>query len=228
MIAFEPNSDLFDLLARSLRANGLERAGFAEAYNVALSDQAGEAVLRVPDTDPSAGTLSGPALGESADLVSESPVRTVLLDSFGIEPAERLILKLTAGGFEHQVLRGAEQTIGRSDDVVILTGLRPEQIARHIPLPEYGRYLAELGFSAYVPSRGGATFEEIGLDALGVTTLGDDRADPGQADRDALRLRRSLVLSKRRLSEDGEIEPEIEPLALPDPLAVNTPISAAG
>lgn len=167
LVAFEPNPRLFGLLARSLRVNGFERSGVAEAFNLALSDAAGEAVLRVPASNPGGGSLTAPPPPmDDGEAWSEHRVRTALLDSLGLEGEGPLFAKIDAEGSEYRILRGAEQTLAREGPVAILMEFTPELIARQLPVPEFARYLASLGFTAHAVPSGGEAFETIPADRL--------------------------------------------------------------
>ena len=117
VFAFEPRSDIFEQLERSVRDNG-----FAERctlHKAALGAEAGERrVGWFPAEKNDGHTFFVPGdAASSADMKSES-VRVARLDDVGIERRIRLI-KLDVEGGEVDVLRGGAGLIGRDLPIIV-------------------------------------------------------------------------------------------------------------
>ncbi len=141
--AFEPNPKMFAILRRWARKP-------VQVHNLALSDQSGQAELRVPRS----------ARGYSNQMGSLSAV-TVTGDYKAVTvPTRRLddwvadqnlgpvgFIKIDVEGFEMAVLRGAEQTL-RRDRPNLLIEL--EERHTHSPLPDLIAEVCGYGYQAYV------------------------------------------------------------------------------
>lgn len=119
--AFEANPRLAGVLKAAAPGN-------VEIHSVAVSSQAGEAVLKVP---VSAGvTLEGWASIEAPLLaqfehMNQIRVETCTLDSFGFTEVD--LLKIDVEGHEMAVLAGARETISRCLPWLIIEALDEQQ-----------------------------------------------------------------------------------------------------
>ncbi|MGV0853238.1 FkbM family methyltransferase [Mycolicibacterium phlei] len=130
VVAFEPQPALAARLAKS-GISGLT------VHNVALSDVVGSADLHVPSrlhSRASLGALDVPAYTVQVPLTT--------LDSF--EFAEVGFIKVDVEGHEEALLRGAENTLRRSDAIVYI-----EVEERHNPggLARIVNWFADLGYT---------------------------------------------------------------------------------
>lgn len=110
--AFEPHPKQFQYLKRALPRN-------ATAYDLALSDKEGEAVLRLRKGRHGPVNLGGTLADTNVtgDYVS-IPVKTQTLDALGLQNVG--FMKIDVEGFEMTVLRGAAKTIARDKPVIIM------------------------------------------------------------------------------------------------------------
>lgn len=172
VVAFEPNPRLFDLLTRSLWVNGFHRAGITVAHRVALADHAGAGHLSVPRSFLGGGSLSEPDEdGAHADFDRyEVELRT--LDSYELDCDRPVFIKIDCEGAEPALLKGAERTLARAGDLTILMEFTPAFIERSMPVPEFCRYLADLGLRAHLLSEDGRSFMPVTMSEL-------SEAEPG-------------------------------------------------
>jgi len=136
--AYEPNPRMAGFLSAACGPSVTVR-------NVAVSDRAGCASLRIPlqDGTPNEGRagLCAASVGERGEAL-EIPVRTVRLDEEGLKGIG--FIKIDVEGHELAVLRGGEGLI-RSDRPVLLV----EVEQRHIRAP-IGEVLGEIEELGYV------------------------------------------------------------------------------
>ena len=144
--AYEPNPRMAGFLSA---ACGLS----VTVRNVAVSDRAGRASLRIPVRDgaPNEGRAGlGAASVAEGEEVLEIPVRTVRLDEEGLEGIG--FIKIDVEGHELAVLRGAEALI-RSDRPVLLVEVEQRHI--RVPIREVLGEIEGLGYAGcfFVGSR---------------------------------------------------------------------------
>jgi FkbM family methyltransferase len=141
VIAFEPQPRQAIRLEAMVRANSLR----VKVETVALSDRPGSVMLRVPP-----GALRGRATIEQLNAlddltdVEQIEVPTRRLDDY--ELADVGFIKIDVEGHELAVLRGGEQTLRRSEPVLLV-----ELEDRHYPnvVAETNTFLKGLGYSGY-------------------------------------------------------------------------------
>lgn len=119
--AFEANPRLAEELKAGAPAN-------VQVHGLAVSSQAGEAVLTVPVsagvTLEGWGSMEAPLLAQFEQL-NQIRVETCTLDSFGL--AEVDLLKIDVEGHEMAVLEGARKTIGSCLPWLIIEALDEQQ-----------------------------------------------------------------------------------------------------
>lgn len=142
---FEPNPSYAErLVALALPGVTIERA--------ALSDRAGDAVLRVPHVggrdDYGMASLEASAVAD-ADVAQTIPVPLRTLDSYGLTGVG--FIKLDVEGHEEAVLNGAQETI-RANRPAILAEIEERHNAGG--LARIAAQLAALGYTGYYFERG--------------------------------------------------------------------------
>jgi len=155
--AFEPNPAMFAVLAANV-------SGFADrivTHQLALSNAAGEAELRIPIKGsghvPSRASLSTVAVEEGFSAVR---VRVARLDDLGISNVG--FMKIDAEGMEQSVLEGAAGML-RRDRPTLLIELEEEH--RHEPLPQMVRAIRAFGYDCLALCDGVLTpFDRIDLE----------------------------------------------------------------
>jgi FkbM family methyltransferase len=119
--AFEANPRLAGVLKSSAPAN-------VEVHGMAVSSQAGAAVLSVPVsagvTLEGWGSMEAPLLAQFEQL-NQIRVETRTLDSFGLSEVD--LLKIDVEGHEMAVLAGASETIRRCLPWLIIEALDDQQ-----------------------------------------------------------------------------------------------------
>ncbi|QDT56036.1 hypothetical protein Pan44_40860 [Caulifigura coniformis] len=137
--AYEPNPAMRWMLTRCTPQN-------VTVFPRALSDQAGQSVLRVPRREGrysnNIGTLRPASTDADCELI---PVTTTRLDDDGLVDVG--FLKIDVEGHEQQVLRGARELIARDRPVLLV-----EIIAEHNgrPVDETIEFVERLGYCAHV------------------------------------------------------------------------------
>jgi FkbM family methyltransferase len=137
--AYEPNPAMRWMLTRSTPRN-------VTVFPRALSDHAGEAVLRIPRRGArfanNIGTLRTAFEQSQCELI---PVPTTRLDDDGLVDVG--FLKIDVEGHEREVLRGARELIARDRPVLLV-----EIIAEHNgrPVDETIESVERLGYRAHV------------------------------------------------------------------------------
>ncbi|QUD89301.1 FkbM family methyltransferase [Phenylobacterium montanum] len=140
VITFEPNPDYVS----QIKALGVRNG---EIEQVALSEQAGEAELRIPALEggeaPGMASLSEMAVPDGACLRTIH-VRMARLDDYSLSPVG--FIKIDVEGFEESVLAGAMETIRRERPNLLI-----EIEERHNPggLERIRQRLADLNYKGY-------------------------------------------------------------------------------
>lgn len=155
--AFEPMRKSFDMLARSVRANGFDNR--CSLFNAGLGERAGKGSFHLSGhaTNPGSSYVSLGTGGEEIAICA--------IDSINYECPIRFI-KLDVEGFESFVIRGARQTIEKHNPV-IFTEFFPRSL-REIggtSGTEYVALLEELGYTMRIFSPGGSRKRVTSKDA---------------------------------------------------------------
>lgn len=151
--AFEPVTRNADLLARSVVESRFESR--VTLRRTAVSDSAGEAVLRVGrDTLNTGGAFLGEASTGGDDGLDSVRVPTLRLDDAGLRRPVRLV-KMDVEGAEPRVVRGAQAML-RADRPFIVSEVHPEQLARVSASSPTALFadLATLGYTAHAIEAG--------------------------------------------------------------------------
>jgi FkbM family methyltransferase len=134
--AFEPNRDCFRRLSRTVVENGLTEA--ISVTNCAVGEGAGVGTLSIPNNQTALGSVK--RLDRPADT-GQAPIRITSLDqvlpALGVEHVD--LLKIDTEGAEADVLRGAADTLRRTDRVVL--EYHSDALRRQV-----GRLLGDGGF----------------------------------------------------------------------------------
>lgn len=142
--AYEPNPKMFDVLKRGVGAK-------ASVHHAALSDQAGEFALRIPQNarggySNQGGSLNHQKVGES---YGEVMVQTRRLDD---EPITNIgFLKIDVEGHEMAVLDGALKTIARDRPTLLI---EMEQAHTKRPIQDDLKRVTDLGYRMLFLHRG--------------------------------------------------------------------------
>ncbi|MFC0252700.1 FkbM family methyltransferase [Massilia consociata] len=151
--AFEPMRNTYDMLARSVRANGFD--GRCVLYNEGLGASEGEGSfhLNAHATNPGSSYIS---TGEKGERIHIRP-----LDSVDYERRIRF-LKMDVEGFEPHIIRGAARTLAEHAPV-ILTEFFPRSLREigGISGPGYVAMLEKLGYAMTVFTTDGTAGEKV-------------------------------------------------------------------
>lgn len=143
VVAFEPNPDL----ARHLRDLRLKSV---EVREVALSGEAGQATLTMPDRPNGHGYASLKPGFNAGEKLKSFTVAMDRLDNLALGPIG--FIKIDVEGFEEDVLAGATATLANDKPAVLV-----EIVERHNP-GGFGRItgmFAGLGYTGHYFDRGG-------------------------------------------------------------------------
>lgn len=151
--AFEPMRNTFDMLARSVRANGFEKRCSLHNEGLGASEGEGSFHLSSHATNPGSSFISADARGER--------IRIRPLDSVDYERRIRF-LKMDVEGFEPHIIRGATATLARHAPV-ILTEFFPRSLREigGMSGPGYVAMLEKLGYGMTVFSADGSAGETV-------------------------------------------------------------------
>jgi len=151
--AFEPMRNTFDMLARSVRANGFENRCVLFNEGLGASEGEGSFHLSAHATNPGSSYISADARGER--------IRIRPLDSVEYERRIRFI-KMDVEGFEPHIIRGATKTLAEHAPV-ILTEFFPRSLREigDISGPGYVAMLEKLGYTMQVFTTDGTPGERV-------------------------------------------------------------------
>jgi FkbM family methyltransferase len=142
---FEPNP----ICANVLKA-WAEGKGQVKVYNCALSDQAGNSVLHIPQ-DESGFEHDASASLEHGDFVKARHIKVELCTLDGFEFSNISFIKIDVEGHEASVLRGAEQTIRGSSPALLI---EIEQRHNQRNITEIFSELVSWGYRGYFFDKG--------------------------------------------------------------------------
>lgn len=151
--AFEPMRTTFDMLARSVRANGFETRCSLHNEGLGASEGEGSFHLSSHATNPGSSYISADARGER--------IRIRPLDSVDYERRIRF-LKMDVEGFEPHIIRGATRTLAEHAPV-ILTEFFPRSLREigGISGPGYVAMLEQLGYAMTVFTADGSPGDRV-------------------------------------------------------------------
>jgi len=138
--AFEPNPKMFSVLVKGLPQN-------AKAYDTALSDESGSGELLVPLSGrKKAYSNQGASLSRQKVSGEHGVVQieTRTLDSYTFDNIG--FIKIDVEGYEHAVLRGAEETLARCRPTLLIeleerhTGVAIESLVKDVEAYGYHAY----------------------------------------------------------------------------------------
>jgi len=143
--AFEPRSDLLDLLTRTIAENRLTNV---TTHNFALGSQnsRGQVIWSLHDVNPGGTHLVSPDV-VMRDVVAQ-PVLVKTLDACISHRVD--FMKLDVEGSELSVFRGADRILTK-DRPLILVEINPSNLMRTsgVSAPEFGRFVEELDYCLY-------------------------------------------------------------------------------
>ena len=119
IISFEPNQISFQYLSRNLNLLNVE----TQALNMGVGDFKGKAELRAPEFD-SHDHAAYVVPSENGDF------EVTTIDDLELHDEKAIFLKIDVEGAELSVVQGAQDTIARADNVVILFEAHPKQVQR--------------------------------------------------------------------------------------------------
>jgi FkbM family methyltransferase len=151
--AFEPQPRVYPLLWDNLSINGF--SGIARSHQVALSDRAGTATMRIFEGYEAASTIRdvSPDFVCATERQTGRQSRTIDVDVLRLDDVMREVpeihvLKMDAEGHEPAIVKGGQKILARSRNVKIVMELVPPTIGRAESLAHLG-LLRELGFSIF-------------------------------------------------------------------------------
>ena len=138
VLAFEPQSAIFDLLCRSISLN---QARTITACRRAVGDEVGRATILKPDLDAPANFGGVVSLCDVPTFVPTEEVAVTTLDRecVGLEVS---LIKVDVEGYEERVLRGAAETIARCRPLLAV-----ERIHEHTDTAALERQILEMGYA---------------------------------------------------------------------------------
>lgn len=157
VIAIEPDSKNFELLARNIRDNGLSNL---VALNVGVGAERTQATLSALDaSNPGAHSVRPVAAALESTLIEIHRLDELLSD----HPGAIEVLKVDIEGYEIEALQGATETLGRTRRVLIEYSPRFLRACGHEP-QELLELLRSHGFRPNLVERGAlkqTTFSDV-------------------------------------------------------------------
>ena len=156
LYAFEPNPYAFNLLLRTLHANGTVNNPNITLVNKAVSSAAGRRALHYIDQNLAVASLTDPReLG--AGIVEEwgmnlcaTEVETVAIDDYLPHDVIVDLVKIDIEGHEPHALLGMERTIRRSPAIRIVVEYIEERLRHSAGAPELADFARGLGLATCV------------------------------------------------------------------------------
>jgi FkbM family methyltransferase len=141
--AFEPASDIYELLGKSVSANGFNNI---VTVPKAVSNKVGTARLVLDPHEPGMNWLDS-----GSDSSNTIVIETVTLDDYFKDKEKRAdVIKIDVEGAEMLVLEGMRELLKRSDGLTLFTEFSPVMIRRAGSSPEeYLRQLFANGFTLF-------------------------------------------------------------------------------
>ena len=152
VVAFEPDPDTYESLARSARHNTVN--GRIVCANVALSDTNGQAVF-YRATKPASSSLVPEKTGHEDRYRDSIPVDCWRLDDYvkeaNIDLRKRLLIKVDVEGHEVGVVSGMLGTLADASFPTLWIEVRGPEGSTRAPntFPEVNRLLSALGYKPY-------------------------------------------------------------------------------
>lgn len=134
--SFEPLTPAYDTFQRVMAGDGK-----ATVFKTGLGAEKGAITISVPDRDDCA-SVACDLPGARADTVSIDTLDNLFADTAFTQPA---LLKIDVQGFEMDVLKGAERTLPRIDDLYVEVTFQ-KCGPRHHPAHEVITWLKQRGF----------------------------------------------------------------------------------
>lgn len=147
LYSFEPIPRVFDLLKKSLKANGYLQ-GKSKVFQMAVSDKIEEIDLFYKDGDYSGGSFYIPESRIKVEKFSSTKVKTITLDDQLSDIAVDFI-KIDAEGSESKIINGMSQVIQNSPNLKILLEYNAASISKHQNVDQFKTKLNSFGFYFY-------------------------------------------------------------------------------
>lgn len=151
--AFEPQPDVYRLLADNLALNGF--GGMSHASCVALSDSATTLQMRtfpgylatssVREMSEAFVSFTEATTGRKSEVIK---VPTLRLDDVMKDVPEIHVMKIDVEGHEPEVMRGAREIISRSPNIKIVMEFLPALMTSDVAIDHLG-FFRDLGFSIF-------------------------------------------------------------------------------
>ena len=182
--AFEPRSDVMDLMTKSIAENRLTNV---TTHNVALGslNSHGQVIWSVDDANPG-GTHLVPSDFAAPDIIAQ-PVLVKTLDSCVSHRVD--FVKIDVEGAELLVFKGAQRVLTK-DRPVIIVEINPSNLMRTsgVSATDFGSFVEELGYYLYGIAADGSCRTRIQTsdlstidDLVNVAMLPKERAEPTAA-----------------------------------------------
>lgn len=138
VLAFEPQSAIFDLLQRTIRLNG---AKTIESRCSAVGDKRGLATILKPDLNKVHNFGGAVSLHDKPEFVNTETAVVTTLDHecAGLDVS---FIKIDVEGYEQHVLRGAVETIARCRPVLAV-----ERVHEHTDTAALERQILEMNYA---------------------------------------------------------------------------------
>ena len=206
IVAFEPIPAIADMCRRNLTLNRVA----AEVRSAAVSDIDGQATIHLPDQEHGLIETSASLNPDfKDDNRSSITVPTVTLDSANAARDHEVVglIKIDVEGFEHAVLRGAEELTRRHRPAITIELLdRADFAVVNDFMARHNYRIAPLRAAEAVPWGATATFDGNGWNQLLAPAERTDELAAVIADPAPLNTRLAQVLADEVLVRDIEID----------------------